>query len=211
MNTEAIIGTILLRERYRRDDIYHAIRLSVGLAVVVTFMSVVACVLLLRGPVYKYVMVDPVGRIINMVPLEQPNMTDAAVLAWAVDSVTKVYTFDFANYRRQFQAAQTMLTQVGYYGFEKALRESGNFVAVRENRYVTTAVPNGPARMVASGPVTNALGETRWSWVVEFPMLITYRSSKQSTTQDLIAKVTLVRLPEYVNRAGIGIRQVIAE
>lgn len=211
MNTETIIGTILLRERYRRDRFHYLIRMAVSLAALVTFLSVVACVLFLRGPVYKYVMVDPTGRLINMVPLEQPNMSDADVIAWAVDSVTRVYTFDFANYRRQFQAAQSLLTQVGYMGFEKALKDSGNFVAVRENRYVTTAVPNGPARLVGKGAITNALGETRYSWVVEFPMLITYRSSKQSTTQDLNTRVTLVRLPEYINRQGLGIRQIIAE
>lgn len=211
MKTEAIIGTILLRERYRRDRLHYLLRATVVVASLVVFLAVVAAVLISRGPLYKYVMVDPTGKLIRLVPLAQPNQEDAAILSWTVDAVTRIYTFDFANFRRQFQNTQGLLTQIGFANFERSLRESGNFVAVRENRYVTTAVPNGPARLVASSPVTSVSGETRWGWVVEFPMLITYRSSKQSTTQELNVRATVVRVPEYINRQGLGIRQVIAE
>lgn len=211
MKAEAIIGTILLRERYRRDRLHYLLRVTVSVAALVVFLAVVAAFLLTRGPLYKYVMVDPTGRLIQMVPLSQANHDDAAILSWTVDAVTRVYTFDFANFRRQFQNSQALLTQIGFANFERSLRESGNFVAVRENRYVTTAVPNGPPRLLASNLVTSVSGESRWGWVVEFPMLLTYRSSKQSTTQELNVRATVVRVPEYINRQGLGIRQVIAE
>lgn len=211
MKAEAIIGTILLRERHRRDRLHYLLRVTVAVATLVVFLAVVAAFLLARGPLYKYVMVDPTGRLIQMVPLSQPNHDDAAILSWTVDAVTRIYTFDFANFRRQFQNSQALLTQIGFANFERSLRESGNFVAVRENRYVTTAVPNGPPRLLASNLVTSVSGESRWGWVVEFPMLLTYRSSKQSTTQELNVRATVVRVPEYINRQGLGIRQVIAE
>lgn len=211
VKAEAIIGTILLRERHRRDRLHYLLRVTVAVATLVVFLAVVAAFLLARGPLYKYVMVDPTGRLIQMVPLSQPNHDDAAILSWTVDAVTRIYTFDFANFRRQFQNSQALLTQIGFANFERSLRESGNFVAVRENRYVTTAVPNGPPRLLASNLVTSVSGESRWGWVVEFPMLLTYRSSKQSTTQELNVRTTVVRVPEYINRQGLGIRQVIAE
>lgn len=211
VKAEAIIGTILLRERHRRDRLHYLLRVTVAVVTLVVFLAVVAAFLLARGPLYKYVMVDPTGRLIQMVPLSQPNHDDAAILSWTVDAVTRIYTFDFANFRRQFQNSQALLTQIGFANFERSLRESGNFVAVRENRYVTTAVPNGPPRLLASNLVTSVSGESRWGWVVEFPMLLTYRSSKQSTTQELNVRTTVVRVPEYINRQGLGIRQVIAE
>ncbi len=211
MQAERIVETILLRDRHRRDRTEYLMRMTCLAGLFATFLVGADLIHAAKGETYKFVMTDSTGKVLPLVPLERSNATEDEVATWTIDAVTRAYTFDFANFRRQFLDAQKSLTLTGWDGFERSLKESGNFVAVRQNRYVTTAAPSGPARVLSSGLLQDALGNRRWGWTVEFPMLITYRNSRQSTSQDLTVKVVVVRMPEYINQRGLGIRQVIAQ
>ena len=211
MQAERIVEIILLRDRHRRDRIEHLMRMTCVAAGLVLLLVVANVIQVRREPAHKYLMTDVNGRPLPQVPLDRSNATDEEVSTWTIDAVTRAYTFDFANYRRQFLEAQKVLTLTGWDGFERSLKDSGNFVAVKENRYVTTAAPNGPARITSAGILQDALGNKRWGWTVEFPMLITYRNARQSTSQDLTVKAVVVRMPEFINSRGLGIRQIIAQ
>lgn len=210
MNSDSIAGTILVRDQYRYTRLYYVTRM---LAIVASMLalSVLGNVWLLnQPPLYRYLMTNPTGELMTLVPLEQPNIEDEEVIKWTVDAVTRIHTFDFMNYRTQFQEAQKLLTASGWVWFEEALRKSGNFTAVVRNRYVTTAVPTGPAVVTKKGAVV-AGDVRRYQWTIEFPMLVTYRSSTQTTSQDLSLQVTVGRMPEYINRSGLGVRQILAK
>jgi hypothetical protein len=210
MNAEQIVSTILIRDHFRYVRMNYAVRIFSCLILLLAF-SVAGNVGLATSTVkFRYLMTKPDGRLMTLVPLQRPNMDDSEVAKWTVDSVTRVNTFDFANYRQQFSFAQTILTGIGWEGYEKALKDSGNFVAVLEGRYVTTAVPTGPATVVNLGLARGADGSERYMWQVNFPMVITYRSSVRSTSQDLSVSVTVVRMPEFINPSGLGIRQIVA-
>ena len=209
MRADTIASHVLIRERYRRDRFAYASRV-LACALGLLAMSVVGNVAQTYGrQQFRYVMTDEMGKMMVEVPLDRANKDPDAVAAWAVDAVSRAYTFDFMNYRGQFTKSQENLTGVGWDGFVDTLKKSGNFVAVTDNKYVTTAVPNGPARVREIGPSRGADGSVRYVWEVYFPMILTFRSSIHSTSMDLQAKVTVVRMPEYVNLSGLGVRQVI--
>lgn len=211
MQAERIVETILLRDRHRRDRTEYLMRMTCLAGLFAGFLVGADVIHASKGETYKFVMTDSVGKVLPLIPLERANATEDEVATWTIDAITRAYTFDFANYRRQFLEAQKTLTLTGWDGFERSLKESGNFVAVKQNRYVTTAAPSGPARVLSSGILQDSLGNRRWGWTIEFPMLITYRNARQSTSQDLTVKVVVVRMPEYINGRGLGIRQVIAQ
>lgn len=209
MNLQSVVATILIRDQYRYVRLYYVTRM-VALTCGLILVSVLGNIHLANQPVqYRYIMTKPTGEILPLVPLDQANMDDEALLAWTVDAVTRLHTFDFANYRRQFQQAQELLTVSGWVWFEDAMRSSGNFNSIIRNRYVTTAVPTGPARIVGRQYVEAGDGR-RYSWVVEFPMLITYRSGEKTTTQDLDMRVVVARVPEFVAKSGLQLRQILA-
>ena len=211
MHTERIVATLMIRDDYQYVRFNYAVRIWMALLVILA-ISLVGNVAMMTGhDRYRYVMTDPTGKLLKLVPLSEPNMADDAVAKWAVDAVTRIYTFDFLNYRSQFGYAQQVLTGIGWDGFQKSMEESGNFRAVTENRYVTTAVPNGPAAVRVIGQVAGGDGSVRYVWQVTFPMLITYRSGTQNTSQDLLIHATVVRMPEFINYQGLGIRQIVAE
>ena len=211
MQADSIVATILLRERYRRDRLEYVIRMALIASFLAVLMVAGNVAVIGKGTSYRFVMTDPTGKILDLVPLVRPNKPDDIVAKWAVDAVTRTYTFDFRNYRRQFLNAQKVLTQTGWDGFEKALVDSGNFVAVTDNQFVTTAVPTGPATVVSSGILRDAIGNQRFGWTVEFPMLVTYRNNKNTVPQRLNVRAVVVRMPEFINPDGLGIRQIIAQ
>ena len=159
-----------------------------------------------------YVVADEDGRLVDMVPIGRPNMSDDDVAAWTVSAVTDLMSFDFANYRRQLQASRYDLTGRGWKSFETMLSdaESGIATAVKENRFVMTTVPTGPARVVDKGVLATERGP-RYVWTVEFPVLVSYRSDRESgqIETDLMMRVTVIRMPEFVHKDGLGIRAVV--
>ncbi|AOG03393.1 DotI/IcmL/TraM family protein [Bosea sp. RAC05] len=210
MKAETIVATILLRDSYRRQRLYHLSRLLIAATVLTVFSLIGTWAILTRTDQYRYLMTEPSGRLLPVVPLDQPHQSDDEIIKWTVNAVAQIYTFDFANFRRQFQNAQKLMTPIGWENFHAALRDSGNFVAVTENRYITTAAPSGPAIIVSKGLLSDAYGNVRYSWMIDVPLLVSYRSSKQTTSQDLIVRVNLVRVPSHVNYVGSQIRQIIA-
>ncbi len=209
MRADQIASHIFIRDQFAHDRYVYAVRVLAAMVAILA-ISLSGNVALLYGrEQFRYIMTNNMGRLLPLVPLAQPNREDDEIGRWAVDAVTRAYTFDFVNYRQQFTATQETLTGVGWDGFVDSLKKSNNFVAITDNRYVTTAVPNGPAHVRDVGPSHGADGSVRYVWEVSFPMLLTFRSSRQSTSMDVQAVATVVRMPEFVNHDGLGVRQII--
>lgn len=209
---EAIAG-MMLRDWYANVRLHYMARIVVALAVIFVVSLLGSFALIDRPPQFRYILTNASGQVFPQVTLDLPNHDDSFIVDWTVDAVTRLYSFDFVNYRQQFQEAQRNMTTAGWKNFEEAMTVSGNFNAVLGNKYVTTAVPTGPGRIVSKGDVMG-----RHAWKVEFPMLISYRSSARDregrlrvTNQPLSMTVTVIRQPVFLNEAGLGIRAIVAE
>ncbi len=209
MRADQIAGMIFVRDQHAYVRYSYALRVLACALLLLAFSVATNAVLLRDRDQYRYLMTDAIGDLMPLVPMSEANMGEDDVGRWATDAITRVYTFDFVNFRQQFTAAQQLLTGIGWEGFADSLRKSGNFVSITENGYVATAVPSGPVHVTSIGPAKGADGSVRFVWHVTLPMLITYRSSKQTTSMDVTVESTVVRMPEFVNRQGLGIRQLI--
>jgi hypothetical protein len=216
-SAESAVAALLLGDLYANARLHFISRILAGALVVLAILFIGVYALIDRPAQFRYILTDTTGIVIPQTPLAQPNHDDQFIIDWALDSTTRLYTFDYDNYRLQFQDAKKNLTVSGWDSFEKAMDMSGNFNAVTGYQYVTTAAPTGPGKIVKTGAIT--LGsETRYAWKVEFPMVISYRSSRIGkdgkpllTEQNLTMAVTVIRVPEYVNPTGLGIRALVAE
>ena len=209
-NLHFVMQTIWLSQDYRRYRDFHLRRLILFsvLALVVSLYGNYS--LVTRGDIYRYVPVEYDGTIKQSVDLSLPNHSDDYVVAWTMEHVTRAYSFDFVRYRRQLQESKRAMTQMGWLNFEDALRRSGNFEAVLQHKYVVTAVPTGPGKLLKKGDFWG-----RHAWRVQFPMLVTYRTIRDkkpvTTSQDLLVTVVVIRQPEHLQEDGLGIRSIIAE
>ncbi len=170
-----------------------------------------------RGVVYKYVLADPTGKIVQMVPLSEPNHDDDYIIKWAIDAATRINTFDFVNYRGQFQQAKELMTPQGWRDFERGLTDAGILESVKGLHSVTTAAPTGPGVIVKKANFRWPDGVYRYAWRVSFPMIVTFRSALTNketgqprvNSQSVNVEVTVMRMPEYLNPQGLGVRQLL--
>jgi intracellular multiplication protein IcmL len=216
-SAESAVAAILLADLYASARLHFVSRMLAGAMIGAAILMVGAFALLNKQPQFRYILTDTTGVVIPQVALPEPNHDEKYVVDWAVDSITRLYTFDYANYRLQFQDAKKNMTVGGWDTFEKAMDASGNFTAVVSSQFVTTAAPTGPGKIVKTGAITLG-GETRYAWKVQFPMVISYRSSRIGESgkpllseQNLTMSVTVIRVPEYINPTGLGVRAITAE
>lgn len=201
----AVISTIFLRDQHRIFRLHHLVRVLASVFVVLMVSLYATYVLLSRAPLYRYIFTDTHGQVVQLIPVDQPKHSDEYVMKWAQNAAVEAYTFDYQNYKRQLFWAQNDMTVVGWKEWQRALESSGNFRAVLGNKYVATAVPNGPATIIKRGDFNG-----RYAWRVRFPLLVIYQSSQMKTNQELVIEAMVIRQPEFVNISGLGIRQIIA-
>lgn len=203
---EDVIATKLLRDASLRQKYFLGNRIII-LMTLVLFVSILANVFLVtRAPDIRYFATDGEGKIKELISIDEPIQSVNEVLSWTTDAITKAYTFSFANYRQELQSARSNFTSSGWDGFQKALEDSGNLKAVIENMFVTTAVPRGAPVITAEGLING-----RYAWKVEVPVIVTYQSANNRTTQDLLVQAIIVRRTELEHPRGLGIAQLIAE
>src|SRR3990167_3289778 len=97
---------ILTRNQYYRR--LYLLTLAAFVLSVVTIISLFGVfVFIKRGLVRPlYFATNSIGQLIPIIPVDQPNMDDEAIKAWAADAVTHTYSYDYVNYHEQLQYAQ---------------------------------------------------------------------------------------------------------
>lgn len=200
------VAAVLARNAYVRERHVFLSRLVVVLAAALALSVAANVVLALRAPENRYFLADAEGRIRDIVPLDRPVEALPVVSAWVAGAVSQSLTFSFANYRQEFAVARQHFTPQGWAEFERALTDSGLLRIVRENMYVTTAVPT-------SAPVLSQQGlmNGRYAWRFQIPMVVSYESAAQRMGQNMLVTVTVVRVPEVENPRGLGILQIVAQ
>ena len=159
----------------------------------------------LHSTVYVTVAATPDGRLVPLTPLDEPIMSDAALRNWTVAAVTEAFTLGHHDWRLRLAAVRESFTDAGYESFLEELNESLFLDRLRDNLQVASAVAQGAPVVTDTRYFRGRLG-----WVVEFPILVTFAAGARSVSQDLIARVLVMRVPLSERPAGIGIEQLIA-
>lgn len=217
-SADKVAATILLGRQYSTVRLQIVSWFALALSVATIFSLFGAYALFHRDTQYRYILTDVNGLLVKRAPLSEPNQTDDFIVKWAIDATTRLNTYDFANYRGQFQEAKMNMTPQGWLNFEKGMTSAGVLKTVVGLRAATTAVPTGPGTIIKRGSIIWPDGVQRYAWRVRFPMQISYRSAMKNKngdpiqlTQSVTADITVIRMPEYLNPNGIGIRQLVLE
>jgi intracellular multiplication protein IcmL len=153
-------------------------------------------------PYYFATTVD--GLITPLFPLNEPNQSNDSVLKWATGAAEAAFTYNYSNYRREFQSASSFFTGVGWAQFLTALKDSNNLTAVLKKKLVVSAQASKGAKILSAAPVGG-----RYAWRLKVPLLVTYQSTT-SFSQQYVDVVMLIRRVSTLNApAGIGIEQLV--
>jgi len=206
MADDALV-TVKLRNDFYRDN-YRRIVIAIFLLLLVIFgQSGVIYYLLTHRPLPVYFATTNNGsvmRILPVIPLDEPNMPNSALLQWATEAASAAFTYDFVNYRAQLQKASEYFTTNGWSSFLSELQSTRNLLAVQAKKLVINAVVTR-APVILEERVING----RYAWRIQMPMIITYQSASESTTSSTTVTLTITRVSTVTSPRGIGISQFI--
>ena len=160
---------------------------------------------LLNSPSPRYFASSPDGKVIELVPLDRPIMTQAGLLGWASEAVAGALALNFLQWRTQLTAARENFTQDAFQSFVKSMQDAGIISMIEEKRLSVSAVVSRAPVIVASG-VQNG----RMTWRIECPLVVSYESSQGiESTQRLLAAVLVQRVNTATSPKGFAITQVV--
>ena len=191
---------------FHRDQ-HHGWRRAAGwlLALNVLQAASLAGYIAWHSTVYITVAATPDGRVIEMTPLDERIMSDAALRNWTVASVTEAFTLGHHDWRARLAAVRERFTDAGYDSYVASLEESLFLARLRDNLQVAAAVAQGAPVITATH-----IFDGRAAWSIEFPLLVTFQAGRRKFHQDLLAKVLVMRVPLSDRPTGIGIQQLVA-
>ncbi|HBH25894.1 MAG TPA: type IV secretion protein IcmL [Rhodospirillaceae bacterium] len=199
------LGQVLLRNAFYRDG-YRAL-LSIALVQGVALLLLVvalATVALTKKTQDIYFATTQDGRLIRMMPLNEPNLSDAALLSWAAQAASEALTFGHNDYRRRLQEAQRHFTKAGWDSFTKGLEASDLIPRLEANNQVLTTVPSQAPMIESQGPMNGM-----YTWVVQIPVVLTYQSGNIRDPHRYTLRVVIVRVPELESPYGVGIQKFV--
>lgn len=167
-SSDALVLVFERNQFYRRQYLLALLAYLISLIVIVTEIGVI--VYLKKNPIHPlYFATDKVGHFIQIVPKTTPNMTTEEVTAWAVEAAQAAYSYDFINYRAEFQSAQKYFTPYGWDNFLKGLQASNNMVMLKQRKVIFQAQVVEQPKIIAQGILGGA-----YAWKFDMPMLLFY-------------------------------------
>jgi intracellular multiplication protein IcmL len=196
------IVEVTLSSNFYRDSYQKLLTALLISATVIVFLVGVLVYLFLNPPEAKYFAVDTDKRIIPLVPLDAPNLSQAALLQWANTAAISAYTYNFVNYQAALTAAADYFTPEGWAAFRAALSDSGNLEDVIAKKLIVSAVATGAPVILDQGKLDNV-----YTWRVQIPLLVTYQSASQFSQQTLTISMLITRVSSLDSAKGVGIAQ----
>ena len=198
--------SVVIRNEFYRDGFRNMMRIVIA-------ESIIIVVLILTFIVYmnasksqdRYFATTADGRIMQLVPLDRPNMVTSALLSWAAQSAVEVMTFGFHDYQRRMQNASRNFTRHGWETFTSALQKSRIMESIDVGQQVVTAHPR-------STPILKeeSIRNGKYRWVVDLPLNVSYQSGNATRHDSLMLRMVIERVPSLENPNGVGIEQWIA-
>ena len=149
------------------------------------------------------------GRLTPMPPLDRPNVSNGALLSMVNECVMRANTYNYVEFRGQFERMRDCFTEDGYDQFAAAVNRSGSVKIAREGRLLVSANTTG-------APVITKQGERMgvYSWEVQVPLLVTFQggqAGKNVITSKQLVTVLMQQMPVWQNERGVGIASYLAE
>ncbi len=201
------LGTVVVRNEFYRDGYRNFLRVILlqGIVIVGLILAMLY-VIKVHQPENRYFATTEDGRLVPMVPLNEPNLSTPALMSWVAQACTEVMTFGFSDYRRRLQEASRNFTRRGWDSFTTALEASRIIEMVEANQQVVNAAPSG-------APILQSHGEFagRYQWIIELPLALTYQSGDRRQMKTMLVTVVVVRVPRLESPNGVGIEQWVAQ
>lgn len=198
------LEVVKLRNNFYRDSYRKLIVLLFIFVIAILGLVGGIVVLVYERPTPTYFATTDSGRIIALIPLNQPNLSDRSVLQWASTAVVSIFTYNFVNYRQAFQDNKQYFTDPGWRSFLNAVQQSKDLSTVQDKKLVVSAVLSS-APIVTNEYVLNG----RYTWKLQLPVMVTYQSLSEDFHDNFVVAMTVQRVSTLDNISGVGISSFV--
>jgi intracellular multiplication protein IcmL len=200
------LTTVVVRNEFYRDGFRNLIKIAILEALIIVGLILTLIVFMTNEkPLDRYFATTADGRIMQLVPLDQENMSPAALMSWVAQSATEVMTFGYHDYQRRLQQSSRHFTKPGWESFTGALQKAGVIDSVQAQQQVVTAAPISAPILVQKGVLNG-----RFRWLLQMPLMITYKGTGTQRVDKVNLNLVVERVPSLENPAGVGIAQWVA-
>lgn len=189
----------------RNKDLERRTQKALGVNVILglAFMASMAANVYLGSrppPEPRYIVQQNDGTLTPIIPLNQPIANKNAVTQIVTDAISAMHAIDFKNYRTQLTEASTFFTKNGWQRYLEEMARSGTFEAIEKRQLVLTATVNKPPVILKEYDINGY-----YAWDIEVPYQVNYFGAGYTNVTNLVARVTLVRIPTTENPRGVAI------
>lgn len=149
-----------------------------------------------EGPVIQDVSSKPQQT--AAMPLPAKSVDD--IVDWSTMVAVQLFTLDFFNADAQINGTRSYFTDSGWAALTNALKGSGWLQTVVQKKLSVTSVLKDSAIVLKHGVLNGA-----YSWVINFPLLVSYESSSESRVETRIVTLTVRRISADYERGQAGI------
>ena len=197
------VATILNRNAFYRDGYRLLLRISMIQAAVIALLivSIIGLAISIKTRQIYFATTSD-GRIINIVPLDDPYLSEAQVIAWTAAAAQNVMRFGYSDYRDRLQQASANFTGTGWDSFNKALKDASFLDAIQVRKLEVTMSINA-APEIQSALVRNGV----YTWYIQFPVTIKFDGEQPPAAINTILRLQVVRVSTLQNPDGVSIEQ----
>lgn len=189
------------REQYKQKTMTILVLLmALGLSVTLNIAQVVMM------PTPKYFAQNADLTMTEMVPLDEPYVTQQGVTDWSVSVLSKIISLRFDRVEEQLTEVKPMFFDRAFADFVRSLKSAGTIDMVRSNRLIMNP-------SLLSSPIITGQGKNEsniMTWRISVPIMISYESSQGVfLNQKVSASMLIERVSLFENEKGILVRQLV--
>jgi intracellular multiplication protein IcmL len=201
------LTTVVTRNEFYRDGYRRLQKIALAEAVAILGLIIVLAVnVSTMKPKDRFFATTSDGRLLQMVPLDQPDLPTGKLVSWSAAAASEIMTFGFNDYRKRLQESSRFFTRQGWESFNDALQKSNLLQMMNQNQQVLTAVPREAPVVVQEGVVRGV-----YRWYVQMPLNVTYQVGNTQENRPQRITLAIVRVSTLETPDGVAIDQWVAE
>ena len=195
---------ITLRNDFYRDG-FRLLVIALPLMALLLLAAGLAIYHLLNRPADRtYFTIDQENRVVKIVGLREPFITDSKLLEWVSERVVRSTRLDPLNLVAQVNDLRPDYTKEGFEGFQQALVDSGTVEMMQRKVLVMSGTLTGSPVIIKQGVEAGV-----YTWRVRMPMVVDFKSAAATNQRKRVVDVVVVRRHTIENPSGIAISQSI--
>ena len=167
--------------RYHADSLATLSILLLGIILLGGLLAFYIFVQFNTEPKPLHFQLDENQQIIAPVPLDEPGITNAALLNWVNSLVMDAFNFNYSNMNRQQNRLTYYFSDAAMKNYTDLLTNDEDFMSVVANKNVVSITPKAAPEIIVAQTY-----QGRYVWQIEVPARIVFSNALSKSIQDVV-------------------------